>query len=170
MGLVAFKGLLGHHRTINGLEIREIVFSLIGMIHGEALLLGFSQAAQSKDIREHFVRGKEMAAKHFVVLQTILKEDNLPTFPTIEDEVTQAIDSPLSDKLMMFLTISLSQLVFARYGIAISQCARTDIIVDITRLMAETGEFLKDGATLMMENSWLEQPPMASNREALVNK
>jgi hypothetical protein len=162
------KDLLGKPRTINGLEIKEIVFSLVGMIHGKALLLGFSQVARSEEVREHFIKGKEIASKHIKVLRSILKEEDLPTIETFEMEVTEATEPPFSDKLMMFLTTSLSQLVFARYGIAISQSARGDIMTDLTRLMAETGLYLKDGFTLMIEQSWLEQPPMASNREALV--
>ncbi|QGQ98936.1 DUF3231 family protein [Paenibacillus psychroresistens] len=166
----AYKGFLGHPRTINGLEIKEIVFSLVGMIHAETILLGFSQVTKSKDILKHLLRGKEAASKQIGVLQTILKDDDLPTFPTIEDEVTQATEAPFSEKLMMFLTISLSQLTLARYGIAVSQCGRSDIIVDLTRLMAETADYLKDGSDLMLEKGWLEQPPMASNRDALVSK
>jgi hypothetical protein len=166
----AFKGLLGKKRTINGLEIKEIVSSLVGMIHGQTLLLGFSQVAQIKKVREHFIRVKEVVTKHIEVLQAILKDEDLPTFPSFEGEVTQETEAPFSDKLMMLLITLLSQLAFARYGIALSQCSRNDILADITRLMAETAIFLKDGTVIMMENSWLEQPPTASDREALANK
>lgn len=165
-----FKGLLGDPRTIDALEIQEIVFNLVGMIHGITLLMGFSQVAQSNDTREHLLRGKEICSKHVNVLQSILKNEDLPTIPTFESEVTKSTEPPFSDKLMMFLTLSLSQLVFARYGIAMSLCARADIVVDLTGLMTETANYMKDGAIIMIENSWLEQPPIASNRKALLDK
>jgi hypothetical protein len=166
-----FKGgLLSDPRTINALEIQEIVFSLVGMIHGISLLMGFSQVAQSNDIREYLLRGKEICSKQVNVLQSILKEEDLPTIPTFESEVTKATEPPFSDKLMMFLIMALSQVVFPRYGIAISLSARNDIVVDLARLMLEVTNYLKDGSTIMIGKSWLEQPPMASNRKALIEK
>jgi hypothetical protein len=99
-----------------------------------------------------------------------LKEEDLPTIPSFESEVTKASDPPFSDKLMMFLTLSLSQLTFARYGIAMSQCSRKDIVVDLTRLMTEVANYMKDGSNIMIEKSWLEQPPIAINRKALIEK
>lgn len=164
-----FKGLLSKPRTINGLEIKEIMFSLVGMIHGRTLFLGFSQVAQSKEARDFMLKAKELVDKHIDVLQSFLNNDELPTVETYEMEVTEATEPPFSDKLMLFLITLLLQLSLARYGIAISQCARSDITTGLTRLMAETALCLKDGSTLMMEQSWLEQPPMASDREALSN-
>ncbi|MDB5054337.1 MAG: hypothetical protein JWM44_2387 [Bacilli bacterium] len=160
--------VLGERRTMSAIEIREIVFNLTGMIHGEAILTGFSQSAQSKEIREFLLRGKEICTKQINVLQMLLKEDDLPSMPTLETEVTESKESPFSDRLMMTLTVFLIQLAFARYGIAISQCARNDITANLARLTAEIATFLKDGSDIMIEKKWLEQPPTAINREAAV--
>jgi hypothetical protein len=165
-----FQGFFGDRRTLNALEIKEIVFNLVGLSHGIGLLMGFSQVAQLNDVREHLFRGKEICSKQVNVLQSMLKEEDLPTIPTFESEVTESSEPPFSDKLMMFLTVLLTQLAVSRYGISLTQCSRSDITVNLTRLTAELAKYLKDGTDIMLEKRWLEQPPMAIKREALIKQ
>lgn len=53
------------------------------------------------------------------------------------------------------------------YGLASANCARTDIVTTITRLVAELGDYVKDGLDLMIENGRLERVPEAANRKEL---
>ena len=53
------------------------------------------------------------------------------------------------------------------YGLALANCARTDIVSSVTRLMAEFGDYVKDGLDLMIENGWLERVPEAANRKEI---
>ena len=55
------------------------------------------------------------------------------------------------------------------YGTSLSRSPRTDLGVDYGRLMIEVGQYASDGAKLMIENGWLEQPLLASDRDDLVN-
>lgn len=163
-----FADWFGERRPINVIEIKEIVFNLLGFAHGTALLMGFSQVAKSEIVREFMNRGREICEKHVEVLQSFLKKDELPTLPTFESEVTVAQESPYTDKLMMYLVVSLAQMSFGRYGIAISTIARSDITLDLARLMAEIAKYLKEGINIMVDNSWYELPPRTANRDALI--
>jgi hypothetical protein len=46
---------------------------------------------------------------------------------------------------------------------------RHDLGSIYVRLSAEVSQFVEDGANIMIENGWLEQPPQASDRDQLVN-
>jgi hypothetical protein len=41
--------------------------------------------------------------------------------------------------------------------------------MDYTRIIAEIGLYAEDGAQLLIKNGWLEQPPLAADRETLAN-
>lgn len=93
--------------------------------------------------------------------------DSLPVPMTYDQEVTDSTESPFSDKLMMF---HFSLMIYAgvgNYGIAISESQRTDLVVDYSRFNMEVLKLSEDGASLLIENEWLEQPPMAANRRDL---
>jgi hypothetical protein len=165
-----FGGLFGDRRSLSVVEIKELVFNLIGMSHGEALFMGFSQVAESRDVLDYFIRTKETCAKQANSLQSILHEDDLPSIPTLQDHITSSRIAPYSDKLMLYLNMTLAQVVFGRYGVAMTQCHRSDIMLTLTRLMAECANAAKDGLDIMIENEWMEQPPLASNRNALTKQ
>ncbi|KKI92422.1 hypothetical protein WQ54_09640 [Bacillus sp. SA1-12] len=40
----------------------------------------------------------------------------------------------------------------------------TDMMIDYSRLMAETLKYSEDDANIMISHEWLEQPPFAPNR------
>ncbi|MGF6949798.1 hypothetical protein QF028_002303 [Neobacillus sp. B4I6] len=54
-------------------------------------------------------------------------------------------------------------------GASISTNPRTDIAAEYSRLMAEVGQYASDGSKIMIENEWLEQPPLASDRDEVAN-
>jgi len=56
------------------------------------------------------------------------------------------------------------------YGAGVSVSQRRDIALEYTRFMAEVGVYAEDGAQLLIKHGWLEQPPLASDRENLAIK
>nr|WP_251027011.1 DUF3231 family protein [Bacillus sp. ISL-46] len=56
------------------------------------------------------------------------------------------------------------------YGTAVSLSPRGDISAMYNRLSLEIQMYAEDGANIMIKNSWLEQPPMASDRDELIRK
>jgi hypothetical protein len=53
------------------------------------------------------------------------------------------------------------------YGTGIAQSPRVDIGVMYSRLMVEIQFYSEDGSNIMIHNKWLEQPPIASDRDEL---
>jgi len=56
------------------------------------------------------------------------------------------------------------------YGTGIALSLRGDIVVMYNRLSLEVQLYSEDGANIMIKNGWLEQPPMASDRDELVRR
>ena len=162
-----FKGIIGDKRPINALEIGHIFINIHQRQLEDALLLGFGQVIKINKLRDYFSRGKQIIDKHVGVLGSLLEDEDLPKPINYDYLVTDSNEAPYSDKLMMFhSTIFLAHSI-SGYGLALANCARTDIVASLTRLMAELGDYVKDGLDLMIENGWLERIPEAANRKEL---
>lgn len=140
------------------------------MVMQKALLLGFSQVAQANDVRDYLIRGNQLTSKHVEIFSSLLHEDNLPSPPLWDSEVTNVTTAPFSDKLMMFHAGVLTQTAVAFYGAALAVSMRRDLATQYTRLTAEMEQYGEDGANILINHGWLEQPPTADDRAALVNE
>ncbi|MGO4276655.1 DUF3231 family protein, partial [Paenibacillus sp. TAF58] len=72
-------GLIGNVRPLNSIEINHIYFNLIQNQMGRSLLIGFSQVAKNKKVREYFVRGRNIADKHVEIFGSLLSKEYLPS-------------------------------------------------------------------------------------------
>jgi hypothetical protein len=158
---------LGRREAITGTEVTNIYANVLTNHLGTAITTAFSQVAKSKKVRKYLLRGKDVSLKHIKVLSSYLEMNSLSIPSSFEQEVTDSTESPFSDKLMLF---HFSLMIYAgvgNYGIAISESQRTDLVVDYSRLNMEVLKLSEDGANLMIENEWLEQPPLSANRRDL---
>jgi len=164
----SFMGsVLGENRPLNAMELTHLVANISTNAMGRVLLIGFSQVAKSQEVREYFVRGQDIAQKHIEVLSALLRRDDLSAPSTWDSEVTDSTIAPFSDKLMMQQIISLIALSMANYGVALGASTRADVATDYVRLMGETAQFGEDGAQIMIQHRWMEQPPQAADRKEL---
>jgi hypothetical protein len=161
------KGWFGNRRPLNGIEMSSIHFNMQKTVVKIVLEIGFSQVAQSKDIREYMQRGKELCSKQFEVFGSILTEDNLPSPKKWDSEVSNSTVSPFSDKLMLFQIVTLVSAAVGFYGAGLSVSQRRDLLTQYTRLIAEIGQYAEDGINLLIKHGWLEQPPIADDRNAI---
>ncbi|RXT14895.1 DUF3231 family protein [Ammoniphilus sp. CFH 90114] len=162
-------GWFGNRRPLNGIEISNITFNMNKTVLGKAMVLGFSQVAQAQDVREYFMRGTQLSSKHLEIFSSLLHEDNLPSPPSWDDQVTNSKVSPFSDKLMMFHTGFYTQAAVAFYGAAIAVSMRRDLATQYTRLTSEMEQYGEDGANILIDNGWMEQPPTADDRVSLAS-
>lgn len=161
-------GWFGERRPLLGVEISSLVFNAERNALGQALIAGFSQVAETKEVRRYFERGRDISGKHLEVFSGILRENYLSDGALLmTPEVTNSTEAPFSDKLMMSLITSLIASGIGEYGISISISPRHDLGVHYTRLIAEIAKYSNDGANIMIENGWMEQPPMAADRKDL---
>lgn len=161
-------GWMGNRRPLLSLEITNLFNNIQRNALGAATLMGFSQVAKSSAVRKYLMRGKDIASKHVEIFGSILREDDLPVPMTWDAEVTDATTPPFSDKLMMFNTTALIAIGMGYYGASISTSLRRDISAHYVRLTSEIAKYSEDGANLMIENGWMEQPPQALDRDKLM--
>lgn len=137
---------------------------------GRCLLTGFQQVAQDKDVKEFLSDGIKIASKHVEVFGSILSESSLQAPMAWNTLATESTDFTFSDKLIMFHSAALTVASTSHYGTSLGTSPRRDIGLHYARLMMEVLKYGEDGANIMIKNGWLEQPPLATDREALKNK
>lgn len=164
-----FAGIFGSKRPLTVLEITQLFFNLESNLLGKALMLGFSQVAQSKEVHDYLIKGKELSAKYAEDFSEKLKEDNISIPPSLESEVLPISNSipPFSDRFLLNQTVFLNSYGIGNYGMALSQSQRRDLSVMYGKIMSEVGLYADDGADLLTQNKWLEQPPLATDRKSL---
>ncbi|MBM7585438.1 hypothetical protein JOC86_001980 [Bacillus pakistanensis] len=164
------NGWLGDRRPLLGIEIANLVYNSERNALGEALITGFSQVVRSKDVRQYMLKGREISGKHFEIFSSVLHEEHLSATLNMTSEVTDSTVPPFSDKLMMFHIAGLVASGIGQYGAATSVSPRRDLGMMYTRLMAEIVKYSEDGANIMIDNGWMEQPPMAADRDELAKR
>lgn len=68
---------------------------------------------------------------------------------------------------MTFHTTMLIDSGIGNYGLSTAASPRRDLGVDYARFIIEVAQVAEDGANLMIDNGWLEQPPPSPDREDL---
>lgn len=163
-------GWFGDRRPLTAIEITQLYNNIQTNALGKALIIGFSQVAKSDKVSEYFVRGRDIALKHLETFSSVLNEEHI-TAPMTWDHTVMDTTAPIfSDKLMMYHISSLNASGTGNYGAALASSLRRDLSAHYTRLMAEVIQYGEDGANIMINNGWLEQPPQADDRDELAKK
>ncbi|HET6872504.1 MAG TPA: DUF3231 family protein [Sporolactobacillaceae bacterium] len=160
----------GKQRPLLAIEIAHLGTNIEVSHVGQTLLMGFSQVATSKRLRQFFQRGSNIGKKQVSIFFDILQGSNTSYPSTWDAMVTGSIEPPFSDKLMLFQTNILSAIAMADFGTAIGGSVRKDIGLKYARLLAELADYAEDGARIMILENWLETPPQVHDREKLVNR
>jgi hypothetical protein len=158
----------GSKRPLNVIEIANILVGSQNNMMSTALLMGFAQTAESQKLREFFLRGKQISLKQAEILNDLLSNNDMPAPLSLGSYVTNSTVAPFSDKLMLQHTTLISKAALTYYGTGLGFIARTDISGTYARLMAEMVQYLEDAGMLMIKHKWMEQPPLAEDRRALV--
>lgn len=161
------NGFFGDVRPLQALEITHLFDNIENNATSKAILIGFSQVAQSPQVKSFFLKGKEIAAKHYTVFGNMLQRENLASPPIFDPLVTTSTMSPFSDKLMMAHKLDMFSMRVRSYGNALAFSARHDAAAEYGRFILEVGNYVEDGANILIDHGWLEQPPQAADRKAL---
>ncbi|MFP7296638.1 DUF3231 family protein [Neobacillus niacini] len=159
--------VIGEKRPLIVAEAGNLFANIQRNILGVATLIGFSQVAKDKEVTQFFLRGIDIGKKHVKVFGKKLEECNLPVPASLTAEVTNSTAYTFSDKLMMFFTTGLISLSIGYYGTGVAQSPRMDLGVMYNRLSLEVQLYSEDGSNIMINQKWLEQPPMATDRGEL---
>lgn len=158
-------GWFGKKRPLSVVEISGISFNMVKVIVKVVLEIGFAQVCQTEEIKKYFQRGKKLCEKQFGVLSSILTKDELASPASWVSEVTSSTVAPYSEKLMLNHIVILVSAAVGYFGAGVSVSQRRDLALEYTRLMAEVGLYAEDGAQLLIKYGWMEQPPLADDRE-----
>ena len=161
------NGFFGDIRPLHALEIAHLYDNIDNNITSKALLIGFSQVAKNEKIREFFIRGKELTNKHIEISSQQLHKDNLPSPLLLDHLVSESTFSPFSDKLMLAHKIEMFSMKIRTVGNAISLNGRRDLGGMYTKFLTDIGLYVEDGANIMIDHGWMEQPPKAADRDNL---
>lgn len=162
------KGWFTERRPLAAQEISHLVYNAKRNALGQAVITGFSQVAQLKEVRRYFERGREISGKHLQVFGDKLYEDYLSESALLlTPEVSDSTVAPFSDKLMMLMITELIGAGIGEYGRAMSMSPRHDLGLQYTRLMAEIAKYSNDGTKILISHGWMEQPPLAADRKDL---
>lgn len=164
------RGWFGERRTLTTQEVSHLYLNLYNNSLGGAVLIGFSQVATTSKVRDYFIKGHDKARKFADILRSVLTESSLPAPMTWDAAVMNSTTAPYSEKLMMFLVGAITAMGIANYGGSLSMSLRHDIATRYSRMIAETGTYAEDGASIMINHGWFERPPQCIDRENLSKK
>lgn len=156
------KGFLGDVRPLHALEISHLHDNIENNVASKALLQAFSQVAKSEKVQKFFIRGKDITHKHIQKCSEKLENDDLPTPHLLDSLVTTSTFSPFSDKLMLWHKIDMFAMKIRSYANALSLDGRRDIGAMYAKMSMDVALFVEDGANIMIEKGWMEEPPKST--------
>jgi hypothetical protein len=160
-------GFFGKGRKLAATEIISISLNLKKSIMAKTLSIAFSQVAQTKEVRKFLVDSEKTADGQIKTFTKIMQTDNLPVPKSWETEVTTSTDSPFSDKLMLYHIGFLFQAAQNYHGAGLATAMRTDLVAAYEGTILKNLMVTKKWYNLMVQNKWLEQPPLAPNRQEI---
>lgn len=160
-------GWFGEQRPLNCIELTDIFFNIERNYFGINLLMGFIQVTEDEEIKNFFLRGKSIAQKQIVILNDLLKEEELFGVVQTRSLVTNSTAAPYTAKLMLSLINSLNAAQISYLGVSLSKAMRRDLATHYSRLLVEVLQYAEDGLKIMINRGWLEQAPQTANRKEL---
>lgn len=162
-------GFLGEKRSLVAPEITMLFNNIQTNAIGKTLITGFAQTAQSREVKDYFIRGKRIAQKHIDIFSDILKKEDLPAPMTWDTALSDSTIPVFSEKLMMFHVSGMIAAGIGNYGASMSGSPRRDLGLKYASLIPEIALYAEDGANIMIKHGWLEEPPQSDNRDKLIN-
>ncbi|NSL50999.1 DUF3231 family protein [Calidifontibacillus erzurumensis] len=165
-----FSGFIGKIRPLHALEIAYLHDAVENNVTSKALLTGFSQVAQNKQVKDLFIRGKDLTMMHIENCMKKLHNNDLPSHSLLDDLVEPSTIPPFSDKLMLMHKIDMFTMKIRTYANAMSLNGRRDIGGMYVKFLMDITLYLEDASNIMINEGWMEQPPQAVSREELYAK
>ena len=151
--------LLGHKRQLNTVEYGLLHHSIETNLFGMQLMKAFAQCSNDKEAKQYFTKGQQLSEEILQGTEKILLENNLPA-PTIPGGLlTSAVEAPFSERLMVYCTYLLGGFSIGGQGFSSAFILRNDVIAKSAIYAKDAFEYTMEGARLMMEKGWMEEPP-----------
>lgn len=161
------RGFFGANRPLHAIEIAHLFDNLENNVTSKSLLIAFSQTAETEKVQKYMLRGKELTHKHIEACAHQLAKDDLPSPPLLGDLVTTSTIAPFSDKLMVWHKIDMFSMKIRSYANGASLNGRRDVGAMYAKFLLDISLYVEDGANLLIDHGWMEQPPQAIDRDDL---
>lgn len=165
-----FNGFFGDKRPLTAMEISHLFSNNRFNVLKTILTMGFSQVSRSEEVRNYFLRGKNLNIKQHTILEQILNKENIPVMVPGQFEISESVEAPYSDKLMLFHITNLSSAKVRNFGDSMAVSPRHDLGSTYARFLLETANFAEDGGNILIQNGWLEKPPGNIDRNQLAKQ
>lgn len=155
-------------RALNTLEVSYLYAIIETNIMGMQLSTGFGQVAKEQEVREYFLKGKELAKKILSDISSLILDSDIQPPATWAGKATDSTVPPFSDKMMMYLTNILTSAAMAGNVMGMAFSMRGDLPAKLAVIMLDTSQYAKAGGKLMIAHKWLEEPPQMEDRNELI--
>jgi hypothetical protein len=151
--------IFSHKRSLNTIEVGYIHEAIENNIFSMQLLTGFAQVATENEIKKYFTEGKELTKKIIATLSDILLQSDIQPPSARAGKVTDSVQSPFSNKLMMFINSLIFSTALGFTSLGTSFSMRSDLPLKLGLISKDTFEYAKEGAKIMIKHKWMEEPP-----------
>lgn len=156
------------NRPLTAMELSELALNIETNTIGKLLLIGFTQTTKSKKIKSFFNKGLRIAEDNIIQLTDVLTKNKTELPSTGSSLVTDSAEAAYSEKLMLFHIDTLNSIGMSNFGLSLASTTRNDLAVLFGKLVAVAAKYSRDGADLLIENGWYEEPPTSVNRDKLL--
>ncbi|MFD1738636.1 DUF3231 family protein [Bacillus salitolerans] len=162
--------LFSNERALNAIELGTLHHGIETNNIGKQLITGFAQCADDKEVKQYFVKGKELAKKQIKIFEEILLDAEVQFSATSGSTVTTSTTAPFSQKLMMFCIYLLNGfgIVGSSFGSIFS--LRNDLTVKQAIIAKDIYFYTNEGIKIMIKNGWMEEPPQMEDRSKIIKK
>jgi ferritin-like metal-binding protein YciE len=164
--MLYLNGFFGGSRPLNTAEIANLSRIVHRAQFSKMVFVTFSKLAKTKELKQHFSKGRDGIEKVLESLQKVLDKENIPISASGDYRISDVEMSPFSDKLMLFfVNTCLGIFCFAMVSQAMTSSLRTDIVSKLGNISDDMKKFYGLGLLLAIKEKWFEQPPQAVNRK-----
>ena len=152
------------------LVVREVTSIFSGLVFDamwRAISIGFGQSCRSKQVKNYFFKGRDIATDHYKKFSEYLMNEHLNISSNSDTFVTDSTIPAFSDRLMMHHILVLCNFAITVDGFSIAASLRPDLTMMHTKFAAEIAKYASKGIKLMIKNKWMEQPPQIIRHDKL---
>ncbi|MCT2535450.1 DUF3231 family protein [Aquibacillus koreensis] len=162
---VSGNNLFGDQRFLNAVEISHVFGNLEANVVGNTITKAFGQTADKKEVREFMEQAGNLSEKIISSLTKVLTSSQLPAPMPSETQIYSSTQPPFSDKFVMYQMSILTSAGVSDYATSVATSLRNDLKRFYSDVLQDTVKLGKKAETLMIKNSWLEQPPQQEKVE-----
>ncbi|WP_322446532.1 DUF3231 family protein [Robertmurraya mangrovi] len=160
--------LMGNKRALNDLEVGILHHNMEANNIGMQLITGFAQCAQNKEVKQYFLKGKELAKKQIKMMEELLLEDDIQLSATSGATVTTSTVPPFSDKLMMHCIYILNGFSIVGAGTGAFFSLRNDLAMKSMLIAKDIYFYSQEGIEIKIKHGWFEEPPQTEDRSEII--